>query len=55
MPRIIQENFEAGRLGVKSGAGFHDYSGDKAAQAIAKRDAGFLKLSQCLFGKGENA
>ena len=55
VPRIIQENFEAGRLGVKSGAGFHDYSGDKAARAIAKRDADFLKLSQCLFGKGENA
>ena len=54
VPRIIQENFEAGRLGVKSGAGFHDYSGDKAAKAIAKRDAEFLKLSQCLFGKRED-
>ena len=51
VPRILKENYEAGRLGVKSGAGFHDYSGDKAAKAIAKRDADFLKLSRCLFGK----
>ena len=51
VPKILRENYEAGRLGVKSGAGFHDYSGDKADKAIAKRDADFLKLSRCLFGK----
>ncbi|MCD8350674.1 MAG: 3-hydroxyacyl-CoA dehydrogenase family protein [Planctomycetaceae bacterium] len=50
VPRLLREAFEAGRLGVKSGAGLYDYPGDAAQQAIAKRDADFLKVSKSLFG-----
>ena len=42
---------EAGNLGVKSGRGFYDYSGDRAQKVIEERDANFMKLYQCLYGK----
>jgi 3-hydroxybutyryl-CoA dehydrogenase len=50
-PALIAEAFEAGKLGVKNGKGFYDYSGDKADKALAKRDRMFMKLADCLFGE----
>lgn len=48
VPRMLREAMEAGKLGVKNGSGFYDYSGGKAAEAIARRDAGFMKVAKCL-------
>ncbi|MBQ9421405.1 MAG: 3-hydroxyacyl-CoA dehydrogenase family protein [Lachnospiraceae bacterium] len=43
---------ERGELGVKSGKGFYDYSGDKAEEAIRNRDRKFIQLAKVLyFGK----
>lgn len=50
VPRILREAMEAGKLGVKNGAGFYDYSGDKANQAIARRDANFMKVAESMKG-----
>jgi len=48
VPDLMRKAFEEGRLGVKSGRGIYDYSGDKAAKAIARRDAKLLAVSKCL-------
>ena len=40
---------EAGKLGVKSGAGFYDYSGDKAEEAIRERDRVYIELAKVLY------
>lgn len=40
---------ESGKLGVKSGAGFYDYSGDKADTAIRNRDKLFIDLAKVLY------
>ena len=44
---------EEGKLGVKSGQGFYDYSGDKADQAIRERDRLFIELAKVLYFKKE--
>lgn len=45
---------ERGNLGVKSGAGFYDYSGGRAAEATRQRDALYIELAKTLyFGKEE--
>ena len=38
-----------GKLGVKSGKGFYDYSGGKADEAIRKRDKLFIELAKVLY------
>ncbi|MDD3347930.1 3-hydroxyacyl-CoA dehydrogenase family protein [Oscillibacter sp.] len=38
-----------GRCGVKSGAGFYDYGGDKAAQATRERDELYIALAKVLY------
>ena len=42
---------EEGKLGVKSGAGFYDYSGDKADEAIRERDRLYIELAKVLYFK----
>lgn len=42
----LQALYDSGKFGVKSGEGFYDYSGEKAEQAIAHRDAAFEKIAQ---------
>lgn len=45
----LHEMVEAGKLGVKSGAGFYDYSGDKAEEAIRERDRVYIELAKVLY------
>lgn len=45
----LHDMVEAGKLGVKSGAGFYDYSGDKADQAIRERDRMYIELAKVLY------
>lgn len=40
---------ESGKLGLKTGAGFYDYSGNKADQAMQKRDELYMKLAKILY------
>lgn len=47
----LHEMVEAGKLGVKSGRGFYDYSGDKADEAIRKRDQLYIELAKVLYFK----
>lgn len=49
IPELLHEHYERGELGVKTGRGFHDYSGDKAALATAKRDKGLLAVYHALY------
>ena len=45
----MKQHYDAGEYGVKSSAGFYDYSGDKAQQATKARDEKFLKLYHALY------
>jgi len=45
----LKECVDNGKLGVKSGAGFYDYSDGKDEEIIRRRDAMFNKLAKCLF------
>lgn len=41
-PPIVRACYESGRLGAKTGAGVHDWPGDKAARALERRDRELL-------------
>lgn len=45
---IFRQLVEEGRLGVKSGAGIYDYSGDKADKAIKERDEKYTKVCDAI-------
>ena len=49
--KLLHDMVQAGKLGVKSGAGFYDYSGDKADKAIQERDKLFIELARVLYFK----
>ena len=46
---LLQGIVDSGKLGVKSGAGFYDYSGDKANEAIRERDRMYIELAKVLY------
>lgn len=48
---MLADLYRQGDFGVKSGKGFYDYSNGRDREVIHKRDADFLKVSRCLYGK----
>ena len=46
---LMADLVEKGKLGVKSGEGFYDYSGDKATEAIKERDRLYIELAKSLY------
>ncbi|MBO4881466.1 MAG: 3-hydroxyacyl-CoA dehydrogenase family protein [Firmicutes bacterium] len=49
--KMLHKMVEDGKLGVKSGCGFYDYSGDKADAAIKARDKAYIELAKVLYFK----
>ncbi len=52
-PKVLQDLVKAGKLGVKSGSGFYDYSARKTQQIIADRDKKLLRMLRIKFQSEE--
>ena len=46
MPRVIEEHYQRGELGVKTGRGFYDYNGQRYEDILRHRDRQLLKSVQ---------
>ena len=49
VPKLLEERYQAGAYGTKTGSGLYDYPGDAALEKVRKRDEDFMKLAECLF------
>jgi len=49
VPKLLEEKFEKGDLGLKTGKGFYDYSGDKAKKATEERDKKLKAIYEALY------
>ena len=47
---LLRQKKAGGKLGLKSGEGFFDYSGDRGAKAVEERNRKLTALSKILFG-----
>lgn len=47
--KMLDDHYQAGEYGVKSGRGFYDYSDGKDAEALKERDEKFLKIYKALY------
>lgn len=45
--RLLEDAYNSGNFGVKSGKGFYDYSGGRDKEIIKKRDENFIKFLRC--------
>lgn len=43
IPRMIEEHYQRGELGVKTGRGFYDYAGQSYGEILRRRDSQLLK------------
>ena len=48
VPRLLAEHYEKGELGVKTGRGFYDYTGDAAKEKTAERDRKLKAILEAL-------
>ncbi|QAT49232.1 3-hydroxyacyl-CoA dehydrogenase family protein [Caproiciproducens sp. NJN-50] len=52
VPKTLKALYDRGDWGVKSGRGFYNYTGGKAAKAVEKRDQNLIKITGAL-GRGK--
>lgn len=55
IPKLLDECYQQGRLGIKTKKGFYDYSNGKDLQATKRRDEKLLKLFHALYSSKKDS